>query len=133
MDTVSDAPYLALKALMMPRDTNAHGTIFGGVILSYMDQAGAIGARHTLLAAGAREKPLVSVAIDRVEFLKPIYVGDVVSFITNVTRTGKTSLTVQIVVNADRKSESVEMTRGSITYVTVELGAEGHAPVNLDA
>ena len=75
----------------------------------------------------------MSVAIDRVEFLKPIYVGDVVSFITNVTRTGKTSLTVQIVVNADRKGESVEMTRGSITYVTVELGAEGHAPVNLDA
>ncbi|MEK6269977.1 MAG: acyl-CoA thioesterase [Planctomycetales bacterium] len=133
MDAVSEAPYLALKALMMPRDTNAHGTIFGGVILSYMDQAGAIGARHTLLTAGAREKPLVSVAIDRVEFLKPIYVGDVVSFITNVTRTGKTSLTVQVVVNADRKGESVEMTRGSITYVTVELGAAGHAPVNLDA
>ncbi len=133
MDAVSEAPYLALKALMMPRDTNAHGTIFGGVILSYMDQAGAIGARHTLLSAGAREKPLVSVAIDRVEFLKPIYVGDVVSFITNITHTGKTSLTVQVVVNADRKGESVEMTRGTITYVTVELGAEGHAPVNLDA
>ena len=133
MDAVSEDPYLALKALMMPRDTNAHGTIFGGVILSYMDQAGAIGARYALLAAGAREKPLVSVAIDRVEFLKPIYVGEVVSFITSVMRTGKTSITVQIVVNADREGESVEMTRGTITYVTVKLGAEGHAPINLDA
>ena len=100
MDAVSESPYLALKAMMMPRDTNAHGTIFGGVILSYMDQAGAIGARHALMSAGAPEKVLVSVAIDRVEFLKPIYVGDVVSFVTNVVRTGKTSLTVQVVVSA---------------------------------
>ena len=133
MDAVSESPYLALKALMMPRDTNAHGTIFGGVILSYMDQAGAIGARHALMSAGAPEKPLVSVAIDRVEFLKHIYVGDVVSFVTNVVRTGKTSLTVQVVVSADRNGDSVEMTRGTVTYVTVHLGEEGHAPVALDA
>ena len=119
--------------MMMPRDTNAHGTIFGGVILSYMDQAGAIGARHALMTAGAPEKPLVSVAIDRVEFLKPIDVGDVVSFVTSVVRTGTTSLTVQIVVSADRYGDSVEMTRGTITYVTVELNAEGHSPVALDA
>lgn len=118
---------------MMPRDTNAHGTIFGGVILSYMDQAGAIGARHALMSAGAPEKVLVSVAIDRVEFLKPIYVGDVVSFVTNVVRTGKTSLTVQVVVSADRNGDSVEMTRGTVTYVTVYLDENGHAPVALDA
>ena len=69
MHADSEEPYLALKALMMPRDTNAHGTIFGGVILSYMDQAGAIGARHALISGGLVEKPLGSVAIDRVEFL----------------------------------------------------------------
>ena len=133
MHAVSEESYLALKAMMMPRDTNAHGTIFGGVILSYMDQAGAIGARHALIAAGIEEKPLVSVAIDRVEFLKPIHVGDVVSFVTQVARKGNTSLTVEVVVMADRNGEAVEMTRGSLTYVTVQFGPEGHTPVPLDS
>ena len=133
MHAVSEEPYLALKALMMPRDTNAHGTIFGGVILSYMDQAGAIGARHALISGGLAEKPLVSVAIDRVEFLKPIHVGDVVSFVTSVTRKGNKSLTVEVVVKADRGGEAVEMTRGSVTYVTVQIGPEGHTPVALNA
>ena len=129
MHAVSEESYLALKAMMMPRETNAHGTIFGGVILSYMDQAGAIGARHALGAAGIEEKPLVSVAIDRVEFLKPIHVGDVVSFVTRVTRTGNSSLTVEVVVMADRDGEAVEMTRGSVPYVTVQIGPDGHTPV----
>ena len=133
MHPVSEEPYLALKALMMPRDTNAHGTIFGGVILSYIDQAGAIGARHVLHTAGYPEKPLVSVAIDRVEFLKPIHVGDVVSFVTRVIKTGNTSLTVEVVVQADRGGEAIEMTRGLVTYVAVQLGPEGHTALPLNA
>ena len=118
---------------MMPRDTNAHGTIFGGVILSYIDQAGAVGARHVLHNAGYPEKPLVSVAIDRVEFLKPIHVGEVVSFVTRVIKTGNTSLTVEVVVQADRGGEAIEMTRGLVTYVAVQLGPEGHTPLPLHA
>ena len=45
-------PYLAIQVVMMPRDTNPHGTIFGGVILSYVDQAGAIGARREIMRGG---------------------------------------------------------------------------------
>src|SRR5688500_17114328 len=90
--------YLALKALMMPRDTNQHGTIFGGVLLSYIDQAGAIGAAHAAAQAGWTKKPLVTVAIKSVEFHQPVFVGDVLSFWTTVKRVGRTSLSVHVIV-----------------------------------
>ena len=61
-------PYLAIQVVMMPRDTNPHGTIFGGVILSYIDQAGAIGARREVIRAGGSPPFLVTVALNRVEF-----------------------------------------------------------------
>ena len=61
---------------MMPRDTNAHGTIFGGVILSYIDQAGAIEARRQGLQL------MVTVSMDKVVFHEPVFVGDLVSFWT---------------------------------------------------
>ena len=69
----------AIRLTMMPRDTNAHGTVFGGVILSYLDQAGAIGARRAVALAGGGQAHLVTVAINRVEFHRPVLVGDVVS------------------------------------------------------
>jgi acyl-CoA thioesterase YciA len=124
-------PHLALKALMMPRDTNQHGTIFGGVVLSYIDQAGAIGAHAALVLAGGREKPLVSVAMDRVEFLKPVHVGDVVSFVTRVVRVGRTSITVEVVVEAVRDGTPAELTRALVTYVAVEITTAGQTPVAL--
>ncbi|MFQ5412030.1 MAG: acyl-CoA thioesterase, partial [Phycisphaerae bacterium] len=64
----------AIRVMMMPRDTNSHGTIFGGVILSYLDQAGAIEARKL----GCTH--VVTVAMDSVEFKQPVFVGDVLSF-----------------------------------------------------
>lgn len=85
-------PYLAIQVVMMPRDTNPHGTIFGGVILSYLDQAGAIGARHAVAAAGGEQPVLVTVAMNRVEFTKPVLVGDVVRFLTRPVRMGRTSI-----------------------------------------
>ncbi|MBT4500455.1 MAG: acyl-CoA thioesterase, partial [Gemmatimonadetes bacterium] len=60
--------YLALKVAMMPRDTNPHGTIFGGVILSYIDQAGHVGAHHQIRCAGWPDPLLVTVAMASVEF-----------------------------------------------------------------
>ena len=75
-------PYLAIQVVMMPKDTNPHGTIFGGVILSYLDQAGAIGAVHEIVKAGGGFPTLVTVAINRVEFKQPVLVGDVVRFLT---------------------------------------------------
>ena len=124
-------PHLALKALMMPRDTNQHGTIFGGVILSSIDQAGAIGAHAALVLAGGREKPLVSVAMDRIEFLKPGHVGDVGSFVTRVVRVGRTSITVEVVVEAVRDGTPAELTRALVTYVAVEITTAGQTPVAL--
>jgi len=67
---------------MMPRDTNPYGTIFGSVLLSYIDQAGAVGAYDEMRGAGWSEIPLVSVGMKSVEFHRPVYVGDVVSFWT---------------------------------------------------
>src|SRR6266487_865471 len=90
--------YLAIQVVMMPRDTNPHGTIFGGVILSYLDQAGAIGARREVLRSGGAQPFLVTVAMNRVEFRKPVLVGDVVRFLTRPVRIGRTSITMHIAV-----------------------------------
>src|SRR5207245_5519270 len=95
-------PYLAIQAVMMPRDTNPHGTIFGGVILSYIDQAGAIGARHEIALAGGKMPMLVTVAMNRVEFKQPVLVGDVVRFLTRLVRLGRTSITMHVNVEAER-------------------------------
>jgi acyl-CoA thioesterase YciA len=83
---------------MLPRDTNAHGTIFGGVILSHIDLAGAI--------AASRQAPrnFVTRAMREVGFIAPVCVGDVVSFYTGVLREGKTSVTIQV-VEAERSKE----------------------------
>src|SRR5947209_15866134 len=94
-------PYLAIQVVMMPRDVNPHGTIFGGVILSYIDQAGAIGARREVAQAGGALPFLVTVAINRVEFHEPVLVGDVVRFLTRLVRIGKTSITLQVSVQAE--------------------------------
>src|SRR5437870_12037334 len=86
----------AIRVTMLPRDTNAHGTIFGGVILSYIDQAGAIEARRQGLQF------MVTVSMDRVVFHEPVYVGDLVSFWTETLRIGTTSITTKVTVEAIR-------------------------------
>ncbi|MHB8901396.1 MAG: acyl-CoA thioesterase [Thermoguttaceae bacterium] len=125
----SDKGFLALKAVMMPRDTNPHGTIFGGVTLSYIDQAGAVGARHAIRREGWPDLPLVTVAMNRVEFHEPVFVGDAVSFFTRVVRVGRTSITMQVLVEADRQGELVRLTEAAVTYVAVDLAAPGRPPV----
>src|SRR5947209_16646120 len=100
-------PYLAIQVVMMPRDVNPHGTIFGGVILSYIDQAGAIGARREVVRAGRPLPFLVTVAINRVEFHQPVLVGDVVRFETRLARIGRTSITINDTVEAERASRAL--------------------------
>src|SRR5690348_12783613 len=99
--------YLAVKAIMMPRDTNPYGAIFGGVLLSYIDQAGSIGADHAIRAAGWPERPLVTVAMNAVEFHQPVFVGDIVSFWTTVERVGVTSITMYVWAEAERQGRPV--------------------------
>lgn len=113
------------RVLMMPRDTNPAGTIFGGVILSYIDQAGAEEARYH----GAQR--VVTVAMKEVVFLEPVFVGDLVSFYTELLRLGRTSITVRVRVTAARRwdrTEEAEVTEAEITYVNIDAD---HRPTPL--
>lgn len=121
--------HLALKVVMMPRDTNPHGTIFGGAILSYIDQAGAVGAYYEVRQSGAKHKQLVTVGMKSVEFHRPVFVGDVLSFWTTLIRIGKTSLTVQVEVEAERDGQPERLTEAVVTYVAVALKGDSRSPV----
>jgi acyl-CoA thioesterase YciA len=110
----------AIRQVMMPRDTNALGTIFGGIILSQIDLSAAVEAHkhHT--------GKLVTVAMDGVEFKAPVYVGDVVSFFAEKQRVGRTSIAVRVEVWAQRRfggGENVQVTEARVTLVAV--GPEG--------
>jgi acyl-CoA thioesterase YciA len=113
------------RVLMMPRDTNPAGTIFGGVILSYIDQAGAEEARYH----GAER--VVTVAMKEVIFLQPVFVGDLVSFYTELVNIGRTSITVRVVVKAARgwdRTVEAQVTEAEITYVNID---RDHRPTPL--
>src|SRR6516165_3169370 len=124
-------PYLAIQVVMMPRDTNPHGTIFGGVILSYIDQAGAIGARRAVMQAGGPPPFVVTVAINRVEFKKPVLVGDVVRFLTRVVRLGRTSITMQVCVEVDRGHDVLQVTEAEVVYVGIDPNTPERKPTPL--
>lgn len=116
MEQCDNKPCPAIRVMMMPRDTNAHGTIFGGVLLSYIDQAGAIEARRNT------PHKFVTVAMTGVEFKQPVYVGDVLNFNTHVSRVGRTSLTIEVSVTAERFTnprEVVDVTAATLVYVAV--------------
>ncbi len=113
-------PYTAIQVVMMPRDTNPVGTIFGGVILSYIDMAGSIAARREASLLGANGLAFVTVAINRVEFKQPVLVGDVVKFVTRVARLGRTSVTMHIDVLAERGADTIPVTDAEVVYVAVD-------------
>ena len=117
----------AIRVSLMPKDTNALGTIFGGIILSYIDQAGAVEAHRS--APGK----LVTVAMREVEFHQPVFVGDVVSFYTHTLRVGRTSVTVKVEVEAERRAlprDLVTVTEAEVVYVQV---GDDNRPVPLAA
>ena len=107
----------AIRLTMMPRDTNAHGTVFGGVILSYIDVAGGVEAvRHT------KHERFVTVAMNEVLFHEPVFIGDLVSFYAKTTRVGNTSITIHVDVEAERfghHGETVKVTSADITFVAI--------------
>ncbi len=108
----------AIRITLLPRDTNSAGTIFGGVILSYIDMAGAIEAhRRTSM------KRFVTVAMREVIFHKPVFVGDLVSFYAETVRIGTTSITVRVIVEAERVgtgTDEVRVTEAEVVYVAVD-------------
>lgn len=106
----------AIRVVMMPEDTNPMGTIFGGIILSYIDQAGAVEARQRT------NHKFATVAMHEVKFLAPVFVGDLVSFYTETVRIGTTSITVRVTVEAWRHApphETVRVTQAEVVYVAV--------------
>jgi acyl-CoA thioesterase YciA len=117
---MSSAEILAIRVTAMPRDTNAHGTVFGGYIMSLIDQAGAI-AGH---AIGAEK--LVTVAMREVEFKQPVHVGDLVTCYAKIIRLGRTSVTVCVRVAAQsplaraRNEAEREVTEAEVVYVQVD-------------
>ena len=112
----------AIRITMMPRDTNGHGTVFGGIILSYIDIAGAIeAARHT------GHERFVTVAMREVVFHAPVYVSDIVSFYAETLTVGKTSVTTRVIVEAARfgsHGQNARVTEAEVIYVAVNQNRE---------
>ena len=107
----------SIRRVMMPRDTNAFGTIFGGVILSEIDLAAAVGAHQH------HSGRLVTVAMDGVVFRAPVQVGDCVSFFTETLRIGHTSIRVKVRVWAEQRfgrGDQVFVTEAEVTMVAVD-------------
>ena len=116
--TPLDKKVVAMRIVAMPKETNPYGTIFGGIILSYIDQAGFVEARRH------GDLDWVTAAISKVEFIEPVYVGDIVTLITCTTRFGRTSIDVQVEVEAERfrTHEIVHVTSASLTMVGMRDG-----------
>lgn len=110
---------------MMPKDTNAHGTIFGGVILSYIDQAAAVEAKRH--GAGF----IVTVAMREVVFHQPVYVGDLVSFYTRLVRIGRTSITISVEVISQPSDGSAQrkVTQAEVTFVNLDEKSRQPIPI----
>ena len=105
-----------LRVVPMPADANQHGDIFGGWIMAQVDIAGSIPAVR--LAKGR----VATVAVNSFLFKQPVFVGDLVSFYAEVIRVGRTSITVNVEVYAQRKPEReevVKVTEATLTYVAV--------------
>lgn len=120
---------IAIRRLLLPRDTNHRGEIFGGALLAEIDLAGAVEARrHTI-------HDVATVAVKEVEFKRPVRVGDVVTFWTSLVRIGKTSITVRVEVEASRQGEAAEVsvTAAEVVYVAVyrdKAGVNHKVPVD---
>ncbi len=122
----------SIKVLMMPKDTNPHGIIFGGVLLSYIDQAGAVCAQT--VADHYDENflldniMLVTVAMDKIEFRHPVHVGDVVSLYAEPIKVGKSSITIQVEAHSVGigRPKSIKVTTGTLVFVAVD---ENRKPV----
>jgi len=107
----------AIRLVMMPRDANYLGTIFGGVILSSLDLAGAVEAhQHS-------DRKLVTAAMREVNFIAPVFIGDLVSFYTRTIKLGRTSIKVRVTVEAQRARaphHTARVTEADVVYVAID-------------
>jgi acyl-CoA thioesterase YciA len=110
----------ALRSLTSPRDANHQGSVFGGVLLSLIDQAGYVEARKH-----GRHR-WVTVAMQAVEFHQPVWMGDVVTLWTRTARAGRTSVTVDVRVDAERYAtgDLVHVTNATMTLVATNASGQ---------
>ena len=119
-ETVSALPAdkeLVLKVIPMPADCNASGDIFGGWVMAQVDLAGSV------LPARWAQGRMATVAVDRFVFKQPVRLGDILSFVSNVTRIGRTSITVEVEVYAENfatQGRYKKVTEASLTYVAID-------------
>jgi len=110
----------SIRAVAMPADTNPSGDIFGGWVLSQMDLAGSVLARQIT------KNRVATIAVDKMRFHKPIMIGDIVSFYTEVSKIGNTSITIDIVTKVNRKDaklgedQAIIVTEGKFVYVSID-------------
>jgi len=109
--------YLAVRRMLLPKDTNHRGEVFGGAVLAEIDLAGAMEAqRHT-------ESDVATVAMNGIEFRKPLKIGDEISFWTSLVKVGNTSITVRVEVMASRPGRANDekyVTAANLVYVAIE-------------
>ena|SRR5438128_2087867 len=109
----------AIRVTMLPKETNAYGTIFGGVILSHIDLAAAVEVRRHY------NQRFVTKAMHEVAFVAPVYLGDLVTFYTRILKTGRTSVTIDVDVEVERLGPTgtrdiVKVTQAEVVYVAVD-------------
>ena len=108
---------LVLKVIPQPRDTNFNGDIFGGWVMAQVDLAGAV------LPARYTKGRMATVAVNEFIFKQPVRVGDILSFYSEVTRIGRTSITVEVVVYGERmrsQGQYIKVTEATVTYVAID-------------
>ena len=106
-----------MKVIPMPADTNANGDIFGGWVMAQVDLAGSV------LPARYIKGRMATVAVNEFIFKQPVRVGDILSFFAAVTRIGRTSITVEVEVYAERFSDQgkyLKVTEARLTYVAID-------------
>ncbi len=120
-DTAESRRDPILRVVPMPADINSNGHIFGGWVLAQMDIAGGIVARR--VAKG----PCATVSIDKMDFIAPIHLRDIITVYAHVARRGRTSVAIAIEVIATRGNdgEEINVTAGTFTFVALD---ENHRP-----
>jgi acyl-CoA thioesterase YciA len=106
----------SIRIVAMPKDANPDGDVFGGWILSMMDVAGAIPARKIA------KTRVVTVAMDNVQFLLPVFIGDCLECYCHIEKIGTTSITVRVETFVERREgeEKLKVTEGRLVYVAID-------------
>lgn len=114
----------AIRVVMFPADTNPSGNIFGGVILSHIDIAAGVAAKQVT------HHRTVTVCMKEVVFKKPVKVGDILTFWTDILKVGRTSITIRVKVEAERRGKIIHVTEGEAIFVAVD---DQDRPIPLDS